>query len=79
MLKDQIEETETETYGVFQLYFHDNLFGPQHDSTIMNHKSLTENTAPTLLDEIFSLHKEMNKKILETFIVNKDIKRLVYE
>ena len=68
------QETETDTCGVFQLYFYDDLFGPRYDSTIINHVNLTKNTVQTLLNELFLLDKEMNEKTLETFIVNKDIK-----
>lgn len=57
MLEDQMPETKTDTYGVFQLYFHDNLFSPQYDSTIINHKNLAKNTAETVLNEIFLLDK----------------------
>ena len=57
MLKDQIQKTETDTYGIFQLHFCDNLFGPQYSSAIINHEDLTKNIVQTLLNEIFSVDK----------------------
>ena len=49
MLEDLIQKTETDTCGVFQLYFYENLFELQYDSTIMLHEKLTNNTTQTLL------------------------------
>ena len=40
----------------------------------MNHENLTKDTVQTILNEIFLLDKKTNKKTLETFIVNRDIK-----
>ena len=40
----------------------------------MNHENLTKDTVQTILNEIFLLDKKINKKTLETFIVNRDIK-----
>ena len=66
-------ETETDAYGVFQLYFHDNLFSPQYNSAIINHRNLAKNSVETILNEVFLLDKQMNEKTLETFIVNINI------
>ena len=42
MLEDPIENTETVTCGIFQLYFYENLFNPKADSKIQNDKKLTK-------------------------------------
>ena len=73
MLEDQMPETETDTYGVLQSYFHDNLFSPEYEVAIINHRNLAKNTVETILNEIFLLGKQMNEKTLETFIVNINI------
>ena len=57
MLKDQIQKTETDTCGIFQLQFYDNLFGPQYSSAIISHEDLTKNIVQALLNEIFSVGK----------------------
>lgn len=62
-----MQEMETGTCGVVQLLSYDNLFGLPYDSAIMNHKNLTKNTVQTLLNEIFSLDKQLNKKTHQTF------------
>ena len=59
--------------GVFWLYFYENPFGPQHDSTIINRETLNKNTVQTLLNELFSLSKETNERILKEYIVNKNV------
>lgn len=41
-------------FGVFQLNFYDNLFGPRYESAIMTYQKLTKDTVQTLLNEIFS-------------------------
>ena len=39
---DQLQKTETDTCGIFQLYFHVNLFNPVEISQIINDKTLTK-------------------------------------
>lgn len=49
MLEDQIQKTETDSCGIFQLYFYEKLFGPQYDRIITSHETLNKNTVQTLL------------------------------
>ena len=44
LVHDQLQETETDTCGIFQLFFFENLFQPLPNSKIMNDKNLTKNT-----------------------------------
>ena len=41
MVEDPIQDIETATCGIFQLYFYENLFNPKADSKIQNDKKLT--------------------------------------
>ena len=69
----QIQETETDTCGTFQLYFYKNLFQNSPESKIISGEKLTKNTISKLLDEIFSLHEEVNEK-MEAFAEENNIK-----
>ena len=64
---DQIQKTETDTCGIFQLYFYVNLFNPIENSQIINDKTVTKKTIEKLLNEIFTTDKDENenrKKLL---------------
>ena len=39
---DQLQKTEADTCGIFQLYFYVNLFNPVENSDIINDKTLTQ-------------------------------------
>ena len=45
---DQLQKTETDTCGVFQLYFFVNLFNPDKNSAIIEDKILTKKTIEKL-------------------------------
>ena len=53
-------ETKTDTCGVFQLYFTENLFNRLHERYLIIDQKLTKNTIHKFFNEIFSLEKEMN-------------------
>ena len=72
---DQLQEIYTDTCGMFQLYFYYNLFVPYENSSIIEDKKLTKKTVEKILNEIFSLDKETNEKIVENFAKERDIKR----
>ena len=55
MLEDQLHKTETDTCGVFQLYFYEKLFGPKYNNAIFSHKDLNKNTVQTLLNELIRI------------------------
>ena len=57
----QLQELTTGACGIFQLYFHKNLFDPVSDSKIIDDEFLTKKTA-TLLSEIFSTNEETNEE-----------------
>ena len=71
---DQLQKTETDTCGVFQLYSFVNLFNPDENSAIIEDKTLTKKTMEKLLNEILSTDREENKRKIEDFIDEKQIK-----
>ena len=72
---DQLQEIYSDTCGMFQLYFYYNLFVPYENSSIVEDKKLTKKTVEKILNEIFSLNRETNEKIVEDFAKQKDIRR----
>ena len=72
---DQLQAIYSDTCGIFQLYFYYNLFVPYENSSIVEDKKLTKKTVEKILNEIFSLDRETNEKIVENFAKEKDIKR----
>ena len=66
-LDDQLQKIDTDTCGIFQIYFYYNLFNPFSDSSIIKHKLLTKHTIENLLNEIFNLNQEQNEKVIEQF------------
>ena len=76
LVDDQRQKIETDTCGMFQLYFYFNLFMPFENSSIIKDIKLSKKTIEKLLNEIFSLNKDENEKEVEKFAGEKDIKRL---
>ena len=72
---DQLQRIYTDTCEMFQLYFYYNLFVPYENSSIVEDKKLTKRTVEKILNEIFSLDRDTNEKIVENFAKEKDIKR----
>ena len=72
-LDDQLQKIETDTCGIFQIYFYYNLFNPFSDSSIIKHKVLTKHTIEKLLNEIFSLNQEQNEKVINQFAQQNNI------
>ena len=73
-LDDQLQKIETDTCGIFQIYFYYNLFNPFSDSSIIKDKVLTKHTIEKLLNEIFSLNQEQNEKVIEQFAQENNIR-----
>ena len=64
---DQLQETTSDTCGIFQLYFYKNLFDPLEDSQIIEHEKLTKQTIEKILNEILSRDKASNEEKMEDF------------
>ena len=73
---DQLQRIETDTCGIFQLYFYYNLFVPFENSSIVDDKKLSKKTIEKLLNKMFSLDRDRNEEIVEAFAKEKDIKRI---
>ena len=72
---DQLQRIETDTCGIFQLYFYYNLFVLYENSSIVNDNKLTKRTVEKILTKIFSFDRDLNEKIIESFAKEKNIKR----
>ena len=62
LVDDQQQKLNTDTCGIFQLYFYVNLFAPLDGSSIIHEETLTKSTIEKLLNEIFSLDKDDHEK-----------------
>ena len=74
LVDDQLQKIETDTCGIFQLYFYINLFTPL-EYLIVNNKKLSKLTLEKLLNEIFYLDRDKNESLVEQFAEEKDIAR----
>ena len=62
---DRIQDLDSATCGIFQLYFYENLFNPNKNSKIQNESKLKKTTVETLLNELFSLDDRENEMKME--------------
>ena len=66
MVEDRIQDLDSATCEIFQLYFYENLFNPDKNSKIQNEPKLKKTTGQTFLNELFSLDDKENEiKIIE--------------
>ena len=66
MVEDRIQDLDSNTCEIFQLFFYENMFNPNQNSKIQNHTKLKKSTVETLLNELFSLDDKENEiKMLE--------------
>ena len=65
---DQLQKTETDTCGIFQLYFYVNVFNPVEYSQIISDKTLMKKTIEKLLNDILTTEKTENEGRIEAFI-----------
>ena len=65
MVEDRIQDLDTVTCGIFQIYFYDNLFNPDKHSKIENKTKLNKKTIEILLNELLLLdNQEQNETII---------------
>ena len=68
MAEDRIQDLNSSTWGIFQLYFYNNLFNPNEKSKIQNDTKLTKKTIETLLNKLFYLDNEdSNEQNMEQY------------
>ena len=61
MVEDRIQDMESSTFRIFQLYFYENLFNPDENSKNQNETKFKKTTVETLLNELFSLDDKENE------------------
>ena len=68
MVEDRVQELDSSTWGIFQLYFYDNLFNPDENIKIQGNTRLNMKTFETLLKEIFTLdNQDKNKQKMQQY------------
>ena len=67
MVDDCLQDLESDTCGIYQLYLYTNLFLPNYKSKILNSKKLAMRTISTLLNELFTLDISENERRVENF------------
>ena len=73
LVDGQLQKIETDTCGIFQLYFYVNFFTPLENILTVNDKKLSKSTLEKLLNENFYLDRDKNKSLAEQFAEEKDI------
>ena len=70
-----MQDLDTVTCSIFQIYFYDNLFNPNKNSKIQNKTKLNKKkTIEILLNELFVLDDQQeNKKIINEYANEYDI------
>ena len=73
-MEDRIQDLDSVTCGIFQIYFYDNLFHPDKDSKIQNKTKLNKKTIEILLNELFVLDdQQQNEKIINKYADENDL------
>ena len=67
MLEDRVQDLNSATCGIFQIYFYENLFNPEKNSSIQSETKLKQSTVEKLLNELFSLEGVENEKRMEEY------------
>ena len=68
MVEDRIQNFDSVTCDIFQLYFYDNLFNPNENSKIQDKARLNKRTIETLLNELFVLdNQETNEATIRQY------------
>ena len=58
MVEDRVQDLNSVTCGIFQVYFYDNFFNPDKNNKIQDKKRLNKRTIATLLNEPFALDNQ---------------------
>ena len=67
MVEDRIQDLDSATCGIFQIYFYENLFNPDENSKIQGETKLKKSTVEMLLNELFSLDDRENEIKIEEY------------
>ena len=67
VVEDRIQDLDSTTCGIFQLYFYENLFNPDKNNKTQNETKLKKAAVETLLNELFSLDDGENEIKMEEY------------
>ena len=71
MVEDRLQDLDSITCGISQLYLYDNLFNPDENSKIKDSTKLTKKTAETLLNKLFPLDdQDANEQKMKDYADN---------
>ena len=74
MAKDRIQNLNSVTSGIFQLYFYDKLFNSNEISKIQDKARLNKKTIDTLQNELLVLdNQDKNEEIIRQYTADNDI------
>ena len=74
MVEDRVQDLDSSTCGIFQLYFYDNLFNPDENSKIQDKTKLNKKTIEPLLKELFVFNNEdQNEQTIRQYAKDIDI------
>ena len=74
MLEEPVQKLLTYTCSEFQVILFENIFGTSKDSQILGHKKVTKKAIDVLLNEISTKDPKQNRKILQDYIENKQVR-----
>ena len=68
MVEDRVQDSDSSTCGIFQLYFYENLFNPDENSKIQDKTKLNQKIIETLFNEIFVLeYQNKNEQTIREY------------
>ena len=68
MVEDRVQDLNSVTCGIFQIYFYDNFLNPNENSKIQDKKQLNKRTIESLLNELFILDdQEINEATIRHY------------
>ena len=74
MVEDRVDDLDSVTCGIFQIYFYNSLFNPDQNSKIQNKNKLNKKTIETLLNKLFILgNQEQNEMAINNYTNDRDI------
>ena len=68
MVEGRVQDLDSSTCGIFQLYFYENLFNPDENSKIQDKTKLNQKIIETLFNEIFVLeYQNKNEQTIREY------------
>ena len=68
MVEVRVQDLNSSTCDIFQLYFYNNLFNPDENSKIQSNNRLNKKTIETLPNELFAMENQnKNEKNMEQY------------